>query len=49
LVLIEDGAFVAGEKPVADLASVEEAASFDFVGGKLAAGSEPVDLFGLAA
>lgn len=34
---------------MADLASVEEAASFDLVGGKQAAGGEPVDLLRLAA
>ena len=36
-------------EPADDLGLVEEATSFDLVGGQLAAGSEAVDLLGLAA
>ena len=36
-------------EPASHFGLVEEAAAFDFVGGELAAGGEPVDLFGLAA
>ena len=42
-------AFALRLEPVDDLGFGEEASSFDFVGGQLAAGGEAVDLLGLAA